>query len=137
MALLEETKGDILVGTVSGGLNRFHVASEKFTHYTHNPDDPNSISHNRVNVVYQDKQGLIWVGTHDGLNLFDLSSGRFDVFKQDPLNHGNTKDQVQAIFQNKEGILWIGTHDGLFQYAGCSFHAFPLYIRPENYSFGC
>ncbi len=116
MALVEYTNGDLLVGTINGGLNRFHAATETFSHYTHNPDDPTSISHDRVNIIYQDNQDLIWVGTHDGLNLFDPSSGRFNVFQQDPLYPGNKKDQVQVIFQDKEGMLWIGTNGGLYQF---------------------
>ena len=115
-SLLEETNEDLLIGTYSGGLNRFHFATEKFTHYINDPDNPKSISHDRVNVIYRDNENVIWIGTHNGLNMFDPLTGTFRVYKQDPLNPGNKKNQINTIYHDNNGILWIGTNDGLYQF---------------------
>ena len=56
-----------------------------------NPNDPFSLSCNRVRKIYEDKQGTIWVGTgsvwdgeggetdEGGLNRFDKKTGNLLV----------------------------------------------------------
>ncbi len=115
-SLLEESNEYLLVGTYSGGLNRFNFATGRFTNFVNNPEDPNSISDNRINVIYKDNDGIIWIGTHNGLNVFNPLNGTFKVFKQDVLSPGSKKDQINTVFHDKNGIRWIGTNDGLYQF---------------------
>ncbi len=42
------------------------------------------LSHNTVHCVVQDEKGFLWVGTEDGLNMFDGYS--FTIFKKDNQN---------------------------------------------------
>ncbi|MEJ6004974.1 two-component regulator propeller domain-containing protein [Paucibacter sp. AS339] len=62
--------------------------------------------------VYQDRQGLIWIGTIAGLARFD---GRhFKVFqsqadRSDSLSH----PIVHALLEDQPGRLWVGTAAGL------------------------
>ena len=72
------------LGTSRGGVNIFDKARERFVPYKHDPEDPGSLSHNKVNIIYRDNSGLIWLGTHDGLNLFHPDSKTFEVYKQYP-----------------------------------------------------
>ncbi len=37
----------------------------------HNPSDPNSISSNIANQIYESKDGTFWIATSNGLNKFD------------------------------------------------------------------
>lgn len=65
--------------------------------------------------VYQDRQGIMWIGTSSGgLNRLNRKSGKLTVYQYDPedpasLNYG----EVTAIFEDKAGTLWIGTTGGL------------------------
>ena len=78
--VLYETSGPgepvLWVGTMSGGLCRYNRFSDDFTTYTHAPDDPNSISNDLISAVTGDNETL-WVGTHDGLNRFDVANEKF------------------------------------------------------------
>ena len=114
--LLEETNGDLLIGTTEGGLNRFHFEEDKFTPYKHNQNDITSISDNRINVLYRDLSGLVWVGTQNGLNLFDSDNGTFIAFKQNPDIPNSKNDQINEIYCDNMESLWIGTNDGLFKF---------------------
>jgi ligand-binding sensor domain-containing protein len=44
--------------------------------------DAQGLSNNRVWAFTQDKYGLIWIGTQDGLNRFD--GYKVDVFRKEP-----------------------------------------------------
>ena len=45
-----------LGGWYGGGLNRFDKQTERFTHYTHDPADPNTISIDAIASIYQDAE---------------------------------------------------------------------------------
>jgi len=64
---------------------------------------------NSVNVMLQDHQGYIWIGTFGGLARFD--GERFTVF--DSANtSGFGSDEMFSLYESPPGVLWIGTVDG-------------------------
>jgi signal transduction histidine kinase/ligand-binding sensor domain-containing protein len=83
--------------------------------YEHDASDPGSISDHSVRIIYEDREGRLWVGTNTGgLNLFDRASGRFEHYRHDSADpHSLSHDSVYAILQDREGVLWIGTQMGL------------------------
>jgi PAS domain S-box-containing protein len=106
----EDRQGAFWIGTDSSGLQRFDPTTELFTVYKHNANDPTSLSNNRVNSVYFDHSGTMWVGTQDGLGKFDPQTGRFkNYYEQDGLS-GNL---VSCILEDDPGNLWMSTNDGL------------------------
>ena len=63
--------GTIWVGTARSGLNRFDPATERFTHYRHDPDDPHTLSHDGIAHIHIDRAGRLWILSRDeqaGLN---------------------------------------------------------------------
>ena len=55
----------------------------------------------------------MWVGTEDGLNLFDRGRGTFTVYRNDlPTAPLIGRDQITAIYQDASGAMWIGTYGG-------------------------
>lgn len=79
--IYEDRSGTLWVGTGEaemGGLIKFDRESETFTSYSHNPDDSTSINSNFVNCIYEDNNGNFWVGTREGLNLFDRTGESFE-----------------------------------------------------------
>ncbi|NUQ41932.1 MAG: sigma 54-interacting transcriptional regulator [Calditrichaceae bacterium] len=117
MEILEDHLGNIWVGTLRGGLNRFNRASETFTHYRHDKNDPASLSDDGALTLYEDKTGALWVGTAGGLNRFDRRSGTFTRYRHDPDNPRSlSNDRIYAIREDHLGNFWIGTHEGLNQF---------------------
>lgn len=105
----EDSKGILWVGAQSG-LHRFDPRTGQFTIYEHNPDDPRSLSDNRVNSVHFDRSGAMWVGTQNGLDKFDPRTGTFKAYyEQDGLGG----DVASCILEDKRGLLWVGTNNGL------------------------
>lgn len=72
----------------------------------------NGLSQNSVHVIFQDKDGLLWIGTQDGLNSFD--GRKFRVYKCNPKDTTTISDQfVLSIEEDALGYLWVGTRSGL------------------------
>jgi ligand-binding sensor domain-containing protein len=81
-ALYEDRDGMLWIGTGGSGLNRYDKDTDTFTHYQHDPQNPQSISSDSIElfhmqVIQEDVEGKLWVGTQNGLNVLDKSTGIF------------------------------------------------------------
>ncbi len=115
--LLFDRKNNLLwVGTKNGLLkidldsaNVPFFSNLKFTRYTNNPKNRNSIDNNIVTNVIQDKKGDIWIGTEgNNLHKYNFKSNSFDriniVFEANQyLDH-----LPKQILLDKDGDFWIG-----------------------------
>ncbi|HKI79791.1 MAG TPA: two-component regulator propeller domain-containing protein [Ignavibacteriaceae bacterium] len=80
----------------------------KFTHI--GADE--GLSQNQVFCIFQDSKGLLWIGTQEGLNLYD--GYKFRIFRHQPGNINSLPDYaVNTICESDTGIFWIGTREGL------------------------
>ena len=79
------------------------------------PRNPASISDIDIRDVYEDGEGIIWIGTHsNGLDRYDPITGAFRNFRNDPANPASIADnRVNAISEGPAGDLWIATPSGL------------------------
>ena len=105
----EDSQGFLWIGAQTG-LHRFDPRTGKFKIYQHRPDDPSSLSDNRVNSIHFDRRGEFWVGTQNGLDRFDPASGTFQNYYE---KDGLAGDVVSCILEDKRGVLWMGTNNGL------------------------
>ncbi|HYE53546.1 MAG TPA: two-component regulator propeller domain-containing protein, partial [Chitinophagaceae bacterium] len=70
------------------------------------------LSQNSAHCIYQDSDGIIWIGTQDGLNMFDGHS--FTTFRHNAKDSNSISDQfVLSIAEDRRGQLWVGTRNGL------------------------
>ncbi len=67
-----------------------------------NPE--NGLSHARVNASYRDEFGRLWIGTEDGLNMFD--GNKIEIFRPDGLNSINT-NAIKGLCGDNDGHLFI------------------------------
>jgi ligand-binding sensor domain-containing protein/class 3 adenylate cyclase len=95
------------------GLNRYDGYGFKL--FSHDADDPESLSSNEVRALCEDPAGYLWVGTDDGgLNRFDPSTGKFFRFRHDPRDPASLSgDQVTALAGDPQGSVWVATTGGL------------------------
>jgi signal transduction histidine kinase/ligand-binding sensor domain-containing protein len=124
--LLENDDGTYWIATNGAGLVRYDPASQ-LRGSAGNGATPRftalSIDHepaaNRVNVVYRDHGGRLWLGTDGG--LFDATQENVrPAFRRVPLNlpsHSDRLLQVWSLAQDTQGSLWIGTSAGLIRRA--------------------
>jgi ligand-binding sensor domain-containing protein len=82
--------------------------SARFQHFT----VENGLSQNTVRAILQDRTGLLWFATEEGLNRFDGYS--FVPFKHRNGDAGSLPDDVvTALLEDGAGQMWVGTRTGL------------------------
>ena len=106
LAITEDRKGILWLGTETSGLVRFDPATGKGTTYQHDENRPETLSDNRVNSVLFDRSGTMWVGTQAGLNQFDEVTGRFTTYSR---HEGLPGGVVGCVLQDERGSLWMST----------------------------
>ncbi|HSR30275.1 MAG TPA: two-component regulator propeller domain-containing protein [Anaerolineae bacterium] len=112
--LYELQSGALLVGTAGGGLNVWVPDEEGFAHYWHEPDNPDSLSHNTVLSFHEEpKQGPVWIGTWKGLDRYDPDTNTISHYTEEDGLPGNA---VIAIYADSSGYLWLGTEWGLSRF---------------------
>ena len=83
-------------------------------HYTY----LDGLGHNRVQRIYQDREGFLWFGTDTG-GISQYDGKKFVNFTTDD---GLAGDSVWTIHQDQDGFLWFGTLGyGVSQYDGTSW----------------
>jgi signal transduction histidine kinase/ligand-binding sensor domain-containing protein len=117
-AIIEDKRGTIWIATAAG-LNRLDgidpSGKARFTLFKSDKDKPNeSLSNNLVAALCEDRQGLLWIGTEQGLTRLDPVSNAIKVYRSDAARPESLSDNsVQTILEDKQGTLWIGTEGGL------------------------
>ncbi|GGB83902.1 hybrid sensor histidine kinase/response regulator [Dyadobacter sediminis] len=70
------------------------------------------LSQNHVSSILMDKQGFMWFGTEDGLNLYD--GYQFKHYKHIVTDSTSINDSyILDLLEDKAGNLWVGTSSGL------------------------
>jgi len=111
-AVYEDNTGTLWID-VSGAVYKSNRQSEAISHYNHDPDNLNSLSHNQVTEILEDKDGILWLGTADGLNRFDRKNNKWTHFQADPANPNSlSHNRILSICEDQSNQLWIGTIDG-------------------------
>lgn len=91
----------------------------------------------KINTIFQDKVGYIWIGTDNGVNRYDgYKIYNYTYNLQDSRSFlGNS---CNFITQDDEGNIWVGSELGVSQYDKQSdtFTQFPLYDL-DNKVFYC
>ena len=124
-SVLVDSEGVIWAGTYGDGLFRIEPSAHGYSieQYKHNSSNPQSISNNQVNVIFEDDQQNIWLGTAKGLNrVVKDDNPRNITFKS--FSHSQyckvfrtTDNYVNSIIQDKKGRIWIGSYQsGLYQF---------------------
>ncbi len=116
-AIWKDRTGTLWIGT-KNGLNKL-VSVEKdgsspiFIQYKNDPNDPDSLGYNEVFSINEDRTGVLWIGTHAGLNKVDQKRKPFLLYRSKPNDpHSLSHNYVYSIWKDKSGVLWIGTQGG-------------------------
>lgn len=113
-ALAWESGKGLWAGTNGEGLFLIHQSSMQISHYKHTPGRPSGISDNRIQSLYIDRQGIIWIGTFNGLNKVDRNAPRFKLLRSNP-TQANTlhNNSIWCFLETAPGKVWIGTDEGI------------------------
>lgn len=112
-AILEDTNGDLLIGTWEDGLFRYVTGENRFIHY---PMENQS----SILSLFQDSRGTIWVGgSGSGLHRAEFSADKEDIslitYRHTPTSELSLCSNY--IYSMDEDLqthsLWLGTREGV------------------------
>lgn len=87
-----------------------YAVSGKTAHYALSNKD--GLSNNSVNCVCQDSDGQMWIGTWEGLNMYN-SSG-FRIWKASPADENTLSSNIiRHVAEQSPGIIWAATDYGI------------------------
>jgi ligand-binding sensor domain-containing protein/signal transduction histidine kinase len=93
------------------GLYYFDRRSEHFVYrFQHDESNPDSLDSNAVMSIYEDRGGVLWVGTENtGLNILNFQQEQFAHYLHRPSDPKSlSPGRVKAIYEDPNGVLWVG-----------------------------
>ncbi|MBI5662513.1 MAG: hypothetical protein HZC46_10245 [Ignavibacterium album] len=111
----EDKEGNIWIGTLGGGLDKFNSQTNSFTNFKSDPLNLNSLADNDILSLCVDNSGIIWAGSHLGKGLTKIikNTTKFNLIGYQSNNPDLLNDGVVwAIHKDKNGLLWVGTYKG-------------------------
>lgn len=94
VSFCEDRDGDMWIGTWNGGLLKYNPETGKGKTYQLAAT---------INVIIQSSDGIVWVGTNDGLLEYDQAADSFKL-----QNSSMDQDQVPSIIEDRNhAFLWI------------------------------
>ena len=80
--ILQINDGHLLIATLGNGIFEFDPVTGQFgRQFTADTSEEYSINHNKVNDLFLDKSGLLWIATDSGINTYDFRQQQFTNFK--------------------------------------------------------
>jgi len=119
--ITEDKKGNVWFATIGAGVYRF--GKEKFQYFT--MDD--GMANNSVQTLYNNNKSELWLGTQNGISIYDQNS-----FKTLALPGDQNNNDINSIVEITNGIYWIGTRGDAQKYDGFTFTKI---MAPDGYPF--
>ena len=95
-------------------------------------DYQQGLSNSAVLCLYQDKAGLMWFGTYDGVNCYDGKG--IEVFRSDfSMKKTLSNNVIHSIQQADSSCLWITTHLGVNRFSQDSRQVVGYYDFTDDY----
>lgn len=138
-ALFRDSFDRLWAGTKTDGL--YIVEGERIVNVRNNPKDVHSLPSNDILSLWEDRSGMMWVGTSTGgVGIHTLTANPFTNLTKDPFDSRVSLSDhvVQGIYAENDSLIWIGTKEGVLnRYDGsarCMEHYFLGRDIPSNYA---
>ncbi|MDI6401690.1 two-component regulator propeller domain-containing protein [Balneolaceae bacterium ANBcel3] len=109
-AIYRDSYGTLWIGTYGNGLVKYHEETETFSHFARYN---NYLSGIAALTILEDHLGNLWVGTENGLNLFDRETMSVRVFNQ---SDGLPNTMIRGLQKDDDGNLWISHNEGISKF---------------------
>lgn len=104
--------GVVLLSLYCFRANGQSVVAGQELYNTHRVTVESGLSQSNVISVIRDSDGFVWIGTDDGLNLYDGHT--IKIFKFDEKDSSTlSNNSVRVLFEDSKKRIWVGTFTGL------------------------
>ncbi|MBZ0328236.1 MAG: hypothetical protein K8F54_11560 [Altibacter sp.] len=98
------------------GLLIFDSKSGKISTFQSDATDDKSLSHSNVLSLLKSDDGVIWIGTRNGLNKIEQEKPDFIHIRNIAGKKGLSSKNVNSFMEENDSLFWISTTDGLNLY---------------------
>ncbi len=102
---IDKKNDQVFVGTHAGGITIINQKNNTARHLT---AENSKLNDNNVYAFLPHNDNHLWVGTLDGLQLFNIEKGTFEKISQ-PLAH----QVILFLHRDKKERIWVGTEKGI------------------------
>jgi signal transduction histidine kinase/ligand-binding sensor domain-containing protein len=117
-SIFKDEKGFIWVGNWGQGLNRINRKTGMVDHFSTRFGGKQHITNDFVHVIHADLWNNIWIGTRDGISVYDRLNNKFIPFREFFKNN-NLPDfsgiRIYSVIRTRDNNYWIGTQNGLYR----------------------
>lgn len=113
VSLMKDNKGTIWIATSKSGIITVTKTGE-VNYIKNEPDIINGLPENRINSLYQDKQGNYWIGLYSlGVAYFSNNPNHFQHYYYKKNANSLIGNEIYGLAEDPQHNIWIGTLDGL------------------------
>lgn len=127
-SIAEDESGTLWTGTFGKGVHWYNPQTGKGGSFTYNAKDGNSLSSDRVNAIFKDRQNTLWFATEEGLCRWNAKDSSFTRYGTAT---GFPSDFVLSILEDDQGSLWVSTTKGLVRFDPASGKA-QVYTKADG-----
>ena len=138
-ALVKDREGAIWVGTQEHGLNKvtgYKDGQPIFKRYPEEIGIKGALQNDRISCMLVDKKDRLWVGTYNGLHLYDRGHDGFILFKRDDKSNNTiSNNTILCLAEDNNGNVWIGTQQGInkLSYSDNGMYHFTKYFQSPDF----
>ena len=110
-SIYEDPNQEIWIGTWNGisKLIKGKSTDYLFSFYPHSKEFPKKYM-GQIRDMLQVQPGELWMGTVEGLAIFDMNHNTFKYITSDyKAPNGISSNNVVSLFQDQSGVVWLGT----------------------------
>lgn len=100
----------LVIGTSSTGVAIMDLNTRKITNMVGNLSGNQRFSNQSINQVYEDSRGLIWIGTRNGLNLYNPKNDHLQIVSS---GQDEAKEYIAGIAEDENKNMWMTTANGV------------------------
>ncbi len=136
-SLYKDDDGILWVGNWGQGLNLINRNSGEVEHFSTQHSGNQYIPNDFVHVIFKDSDNHIWLGTRNGVFIYNKSDNKFvpyyEYFKNSRLPKLN-QVRIYMIIQDNLSNYWIGTQNGLYKInlGNSSIELFQKEMEPDH-----
>jgi signal transduction histidine kinase/ligand-binding sensor domain-containing protein len=117
-SIYKDESGLLWVGNWGQGLNIINRRTGHVEHFSSQLKGNHYIPNDFVHVIFPDANKNIWIGTRDGILVFDNSTRSFIRLRRFFHNFSIpefSNMRIYAIIRGRDHSYWIGTQNGLYR----------------------
>lgn len=117
-SIIEDKEGNLWIATWGGKVLKYDLQQQRIVIVPALMD----IVHPLVSSLMVDSKNHLWIGTVEGIVIYDLANGSIKTLRT---INGLSDNDISCLFEDSKGNVWIGTNKkGISVFDGKSFTIF-------------